>query len=69
MWGVDSRANIMLRPGKTSAWRRTGIDLAYQIFLWETRKLLENSDAAVNGTYRSTNQTLALLTIWGSRAT
>lgn len=45
---------------KALAWHHLGIDLAYQIFLWETRKVLENPNPSVNGTYRSLNQALAL---------
>lgn len=47
-------------PATTSAWRHTGLDLAYMIFLWETRKVTESPNPAVNGTYRSLNQALAL---------
>jgi long-chain fatty acid transport protein len=46
--------------GKSSTWRHTGIDLAYQILLWETREVLENPNPAVNGRYRSLNQALVI---------
>jgi long-chain fatty acid transport protein len=47
-------------PDKVSAWHHLGIDLAYQIILWETRQITENPNPAVNGTYRSLNQALTL---------
>lgn len=43
-----------------SRWHHLGIDLAYQLVLWETRKVFENPNPAVNGRYRSTNQALAV---------
>lgn len=47
-------------PGKASPWRHTGLDLSYQAILWETRKVTESPNPAVNGRYRSFNQALAL---------
>ena len=47
-------------PDTASLWHHMGIDLAYQILFYETRRVLENPNPAVNGTYRSTNQALAV---------
>ena len=45
---------------EVSPWHHMGIDLAYQIVLWETRRVLESPNPAVNGRYKSLNQALAV---------
>jgi long-chain fatty acid transport protein len=37
-----------------------GVDLAYQLFLFESRTVTGNPNPAVNGTYDTINQALAL---------
>jgi long-chain fatty acid transport protein len=37
-----------------------GLDLAYQLFLFEPRTVTGNPNPAVNGKYRTTNQALTL---------
>ena len=48
-------------PGEPNSDRRfTSLDLAYQLLLFETRRVTDSPNPAVNGTYRTTNQALVL---------
>ena len=45
---------------EVSPWHHMGIDFAYQVVLWETRKVIENLNPAVNGRYKSLNQAVVV---------
>jgi long-chain fatty acid transport protein len=47
-------------PGKASQWRHLGLDLSYQIILWEPRRVTQSPNPAVNGRYRTLTQALGL---------
>src|SRR5438876_5978769 len=48
-------------PGEATSDRRlTALDLAYQLLLFETRRVTGSPNPAVNGTYRTINQALVL---------